>query len=428
MADKKKKKSNFSLRKLIYNDKYLIFISIILAVVIWCATSMSLSPQTTKTITVTATVDFTDSAASQLGIKCYGDETVNVDVTISCKKYLAKDITADDINVYLQTNYATSKGTLEIPIRAEADENANFTIESYYPTVYKAYFDVEDEKNMDIEVAYDNTDFIEDGYVMGEAVLSEKAVTVSGAQTYLSQVDRVVANVSVDDKLSESLTLDLQLTAVDINGDEVSYVEILTKNETVTLTIPVLKQTTLDVTSSFTGNPGNIDTSDFTVAYSVDSVNAGVLDGTDIDTANVGNIDFSLLTVGENVFTFNTDDIESFTVLDDIDEITVTVTVPDTYSTEEFYVDGANVEILNLPDGYKAEVASLSSYGITVVGSEDDLSSLSSSDIKLTIDLSSITDSIESGVEEYEAVAAVDGSDTCWIYGNYTAQIRIYQE
>ena len=207
MAEKNQK--SFSFKKLIYNDKYLIIISIVLALVIWCATSMSLSPETTKTVSVPLTVDLTDSAASQLGIKCYGEESVNVDVTISCKKYLAKDITADDINVYLQTNYITSKGNLEVPIKAEAGENAGFTIVSYYPTVYRGYFDVEDEKVMDIDVAYANSDFIEEGYIMGEALLSENSVTVKGPKSYVSEVDKVVTNVAVEDKITQTQTINL---------------------------------------------------------------------------------------------------------------------------------------------------------------------------------------------------------------------------
>ena len=82
--NKKDKKTNFSLRKLIYNDKYLIIFSILAAVVVWIAASMNLSPETTKTITVPVNVDFSDSAAEHLGLKCYGDETFDVDVTISC--------------------------------------------------------------------------------------------------------------------------------------------------------------------------------------------------------------------------------------------------------------------------------------------------------------------------------------------------------
>lgn len=425
MAEKKKNK--FSLRKLIYNDKYLIIISIVLAVCIWCATSMNLSPETTKTVTVPVTVDFTDSAASQLGIKCYGDEKIDVDVTVSCKKYLAKDISSDDLNVYLQTNAVTSKGNYDVPVKVEAATTADFKIVSYYPTAYHAYFDVEEEKVMDISIEYANDDFIEEGYVMGEALLSESSVTVKGPKSYVSQVDKVVSNISFDSKIKTTQTVNAAISAVDSFGSTVDYISFVTKNDNLTLTIPVLKRTTLDVTSSFTGKPTNLDASEFNVKYSVNSVNAGVLEEADISQANIGNIDFSGLTVGDNEFKFNTNNMESFAVLDNINEITAVVTVPSTYTTKTLYVNGNNVEITNIPQGYKAEVAALSSYSVTAVGKEDALEGLTSSNVKLMVDLSAINGDTAEGVVSYNLTAALDSSDTCWIYGSYKADIRIYK-
>lgn len=421
------KKSKFSIKKLIYNDKYLIIISIILALIIWCVTSMSLSPETNKTITVPLAVDFTDSAATQLGIKCYGDDSIDVEVTVSCKKYLARDITADDINVYLQTNTVTSNGNLEVPIKVESGENADFKIVSFYPTVYRAYFDVEDEKVMDINVQYDNEDFIAEGYVKGENLLSESSVTVKGPKTYVSEVDRIVANVAFDEQISTTQTVALKLLPVNKNNQVLDYVTLSSKNENITLTVPVLKRTTLDVTSSFIGKPAGVDTTAFGINYSVASVNAGVLEEAGIKQANIGNIDFSKLTVGDNTFSFKTSSMESFTVLDDIDEITATVTVPDSYKTSTIYVNGKNVEITNVPDGYKAEVVSLSSYSVTAVGEEEGLNDLSTANVRLHADLSSLGDNIKEGVNTFNLTATLDNSDACWIYGDYTVSIRVYK-
>lgn len=426
MADNSKKK--FSVRKLIYNDKYLIIISIVIAIIFWCVTSMSLSPETNKTISVPITVDFTDTAASQLGIKCYGAENVDVDVTISCKKYLAKDITADDINAYIQANTVTTTGNKEVPIKVEGRENGDFKVVSYYPTVYKAYFDVEEEKVMDIDVSYENKDFIEEGYVMGEALLSENNVTVKGPKSYVTTVDKVVSNIKFDEKIKETQTFDLKMNAVDSSGNAVDYVSIVSKNENVSLTIPVLKRTTLDVTSSYIGNPPKVNLSDFSISYSVNSVHAGVLEEADIKQANIGNIDFSHLTVGENEFVFDTNKMESFAVLDNINEIKATVTVPDTYKTTTLYVDGSNVEFSNLPNGYKAEIASLNSYSVTAVGLEDDLKGLTSSNVKLLIDMSSIKKKPKEGVSTFNITATLENNDTCWVYGEYKASVRVYKK
>lgn len=363
-----KKKSNFSIRKLIYNDKYLIIFSIVAAVVIWIATSMSLSPETTKTITVPVNVDFSNSAAAQLGIKCYGEETLDVDVTISCKKYLAKDITADDLNVSLLTNTVASKGNLEVPIKVESGENADFKIQSYYPKVYEAYFDVEEEKSMNIEVDYENEDFIADGYIKGEPLLSETTAVVKGPKTYMSRVKRLVANVSIDKKLKETQSFDLNLRAVDSNGDTVDYVSVNTGTANLTLTIPVLKEMQLNVTTSFTNKPESVDTSAFKIQYSKNVVNAGVLEGAGIVDANIGNIDFSQLKIGVNKFTFDVSTLESMVILDDVKEITATVYVPSTFKKNDISVDKSAVAVTNIPDGYEANVTAISKNEVTVIG------------------------------------------------------------
>lgn len=422
-----KRKSKFSVKKLIYNDKYLIIISIVLAIVIWCITSMNLSPETNKNIIVPVAVDFTDSAAEQLGIKCYGDDMIEVEVTITCKKYLARDITADDLNVYLQTNTVTSKGNLEVPIKVEAAESSDFIIDSYYPTVYRAYFDVEAEKVMNIDVQYPEDDFIADGYVSGDALFSENSVTIKGPKTYVNSVERVVSSISFDSPLNSTKTVELKLLPVDKNDQTVDYITFIKKNDNVTLTIPVLKKEVLDVTSSFTSRPSGIDVSDFDIRYSVKSVNAGVLEEADIKQANIGNIDFSRLTVGENTIEFDADSVEGFTILDNIEKITATVTVPEKYKTTTLYINGRNVEINNIPDGYKAEVVSLSSYSATAVGEESNLFALSGANVRMTVDLSSLKGNVKEGVDTYNLTPMLDNCDGCWLYGDFTASIRIYK-
>ncbi|MCD7796956.1 MAG: hypothetical protein LUG95_04955 [Clostridiales bacterium] len=422
--ENKAKKSKFSLRKLIYNDKYLIIFSVLAAIVVWIIASMSLSPETTKTVAVPVTVDFSDSAASQLGIKCYGDETIDVDVTVSCKKYLAKDITYDDLNVTLQTNTVTTKGNHEVPIKVEASsENASFTVQSYYPTVYTAFFDVEDEKTMNITLDYDDEDFIADGYIMGEPLLSQTTAVVTGPKTYVSQVKSLVSTISIDDKLRTTQSVDLPVSAVDSSGSTVDYVSIDTSSDNLTLTIPVFKKTTFDVSVSFTNIPSDVDISNFTVAYSNETVDAGVLEDADIEEANIGNIDFSQLTVGENEFSFDVSNFESMVILDNISEITVTVTVPSDYSSQSVSVDKSAVTVTNLPDGYKAVVNSLSSSAVTVIGDETALSG-----IGLVVDLSSYKNNITDGANDYELTASVENSSSCWVYGNYTANVTITKE
>ena len=414
------------MRKLIYNDKYLIIISIVLSLVVWIATSINLSPETTKTITVPVTVDFSGSAAEQLGLKCFGDESIDVDVTVSCKKYLAMEVSADNINISLDTNAVTNSGYTDVPIKVDTNNNSDFKVTSYYPTVYRAYFDIEQEKTMDIDIRYTNEDFIADGYMMGEPLLSESTVTVRGPRTYVSQVESVVSNVNIEKELNQTTSMDLSLTAVDSYGSRVSYITIDTGGESLTITIPVLKEMTLDVSASFTGKPSRVSTADFDIAYSVKRVSAGVLEDADIKVANIGTIDFSQLNVGENKFTFNVNSMKGIVVLDNIDTITATVTVPSDYVSTTVNVNTSNGSVINVPDGYKATVTSISSNEVTVIGKEENVENLTSSNIKLVVDLSKIdSKEIKTGLTTFDAATAVEKSDTCWVYGKYKVTVNI---
>ncbi|MDD6728295.1 MAG: hypothetical protein PUE08_03630 [Eubacteriales bacterium] len=419
------KKNKFSIRKLIYNDKYLIIFSIFAAIVVWVAASMNLSPQTTKTVTVPVNVDFSNSAAEHLGLKCYGDETIDVDVTVSCKKYLAKDITAEDFNVTLQTNTVTTKGNLEVPIKVEAvSENADFNITGYYPTIYKGYFDVEAEKNMDIEVNYESHDFVADGYIMGEPLLSETTAVVSGPKAYVSQVKKLVASVSFDEKINTTQSIDLAVSAVDSNGSSVDYVSVSTGSDNLTLTIPVLKEKELTVTTSFTNKPETVDVSNFRISYSNEKVNAGVLEDADIKEANIGNIDFSQLKPGTNTFTFDVSNLESMVILDNISEITVTVRVPLTYEQKKISVDKSVVAVTNIPEGYEATVNTINSSNATLVGTEKNLDA-EGIGVGFVVDLSAYENNITEGSSDYIMTATVENSKSCWVYGEYTANVTI---
>ena len=387
---------------------------------------MNLSPETSKTITVPVTVDFSDTAADQLGIKCFGDEKVDVDVTISCKKYLAKDITADDINVYLQTNVVTSNGNYDVPIKVDTNENADFKVTSYYPTVYRGYFDVEDEKVMDVDIQYSSDNFVEDGYTMGQPLLSESTVTVKGPRSYVSQVASVSATVNVENKLKATTSMDLVANAFDSTGSKVNYVTVETGGENLTITIPVLKAMDLDVTANFAGKPSKININDFNVTYSVNRVSAGVLENVNITEAVIGSIDFSKLKAGQNKFTFNVESLDGFVILDNIKEIEATVTVPSGYADKTVSVGANNIKIINAPKGYKASVVGISNSNVTVIGTESNLESLSGSNVTLVVDLSGIDEKkVKEGVSSYKITTTLGNSDTCWIYGDYTADVKI---
>lgn len=428
MSNQEKQKK-FSIRKLIYNDKYLIIISVLAAICIWIATSMNLSPETTKTITVPVTVDFSDSVTEELGIKCYGEESFTVDVTVRAKKYLAKDITSDDLNVRLQTNTVTTTGTHEVPINVTSNDNAEFSVDSYYPTVYTAYFDVPEEQEMEIKLNYSSDDYIADGYVSGENLLNEPSVVVSGPKTYVSRVSEVVADVSIQSKLQETATFNIEPKAVDVYGNTVDYVSLKYGAEKITLTVPVLKVVDLNTHVTLADAPETVDLSKIDVAYSVNSIKAGVLESAGIKAAELGEVRFSSLKVGRNIFTFDVTQLEGITVLDDTEKVTVTVTVPSDYRSKDITVAPTGVKLNNIPDGYAAKVTALDTRAVTIIGPKSSIDKLKAKNVVLSCDLTAKKgEKIQTGEQQYRVTVVISGVNGVWTYGTYNATVDIKEK
>ncbi|MCD7872536.1 MAG: hypothetical protein LUG21_04425 [Clostridiales bacterium] len=418
---KQKKRGKFSLRKLVYNDKYLIIMSVIAALVIWVTTSINLSPETTKKITVPVSVDFSGTLAEQLGIQYYDSKDITVEVTISCKKYIAREIKENDINAYLRTNSVTSTGYHSVPIIVQAVDGAEFTIKSYSPTTAEGFYDVADSVEMPVQLNFSNKDFTADGYVSGTPTLSVEQVTVNGPKTYVSQVSKVSASVDLQSGLTESQLVDLTPVALDANGNKVDYVTIDTA---VSANIPILKVETIKPKVNFINAPADAQ-SLFDISYSVSSVQAGVLETAGITDLTLGDINFADVSPGENKFTFDVTNLNGILVLDGTTEVTVTINVPDDYETKTFSVSRGDI-VLNTPDGYTANILSLSSYEITVAGSSDTINNISKSNIVLSCDLNPESGkTVSTGTNTYAVNISVKDYSDAWVIGTYTAEISV---
>lgn len=422
MANEKKKRK-FSLRKLVYNDRYLIICSIIAAVVIWVVTSMNLSPETTKKITVPVSVDFTNTLAEQLGIDYYGNSNLTVEVTISCKKYLAKDIDEKDINASLQTSNVTSTGYMSVPIGVSIADDAEFKIQSYYPTSAQGYYDVAQESTMPLELNYTNESFAADGYVVGDVALNQSMVIVKGPRTYMSNVEKVVADVTLENGLTESQRINLQPKAVDENGNAVSYVSVtLPEGENFVATIPILKVQNLKPAVSFVSGPDNA-SSFLDIEYSVNSVQVGALENSEHNVLNLGNISFAELNVGKNVFEFDTANLSGIKVLDGTEKITVTVTVPDDYAAKDIAVYRRDIK----PDlqNYNVNVTGISSNSVRVVANSSVIDSIDKSSLVLSLAPMEGEDEINENTKVCRLSISVNANGNCWVIGTYTVNVNV---
>lgn len=60
----------------------------------------------------------------------------------------------------------------------------------------------------------------------GRACSTSRMWWISGPKTYVARVSKVVADVNLNDKLSETATINIEPKAVDVYGNKVDYISL----------------------------------------------------------------------------------------------------------------------------------------------------------------------------------------------------------
>jgi hypothetical protein len=418
-------KSKFSLKRLIYNDKYLIVISILLAVLVWTVLSINIGSDESKTIKVEVPISLGDEIADQYGLQYYtSQDTVELKVTITGAKYVVGQVTEDDLQINYDTSNITKTGEHSIPILVtNSSKNLDFDVSSISPSSIDAYFDVPKSKTFSLNLHYDETN-VADGYVFGEPILSVDKVIVSGPQTYVNKIERTLVDVDFGDEtdLTEPYTADCDIE-IEGTGIETNYLTITTRTDDetpiskVTATLTVLKKTSLPVTVDMEDQPFDIGDA-VSISYSVDEINAGILDSADITEAVIGTVNFNQLTVGDNYFEFPVKNLQGITVLDDIKTVSVKVSVASTYTTDTLNLSKNDIQVEGIPDGYSAVVKSVDKTNITVVKPSD--VDIDSDDLEIKVDVSEQNDD-----NTYPAQITIKSNNNAWVYGEYNAVVEL---
>ena len=423
MAEKNIRKS---IKKLIFNDRYLIIVSLVLAVIVWIITSLNIGDVESKTIKIQAPIKLGDEMSEQLSMQYYSlQDSIDINVTFSGAKYVIGQVDENDFKVVFDTSAVNRTGEQSIPILVTNNSNLDFTVTGTYPSSIDAYFDVNMTKSFDVEVDFDENNVAE-GYVFGFPVLSEDKVIVSGPKTYVDQIERAFLTVDFGENtaLTEPYKAESNIEFEGI-GVESNYLTITSRTDTnnpitaVSYTIPVLKKVTLPVSVDLEDAPEGIDEGSITINYSKDSIEAGVLDSADISKAVIGTINFSKIGTGKNTFDFDVTNLKGITPLDEnLSTITATVNVSSSYEYKSISIKRSDIVVEGLSEKESANVTNLSRYHITVVAPK--VVQTSSLELELKVDVSERKDD-----NKYPITVSVLNNDNVWVFSTYTATIDI---
>lgn len=421
MANNKK----FRLQTLLYNKKFLIGFSFLMALVIWIAVTLNESPVIEKTIK-DVPVEIDMSVPKQLGYETFGDTKFKVDVTVKGKRYLLGDnvLDADDIKVVALTSQVGDVGKYILQLKATPkNSNSGFKVISKSMEYVDVYFDIPKKVEMTISPKITVKDELLESneYIEDTTVLSRKKAVLSGPATEINRVKEVQAKVTVDKPLNSTETFQTKLDLYDGNGSQdFKYINI-ESGENVSVTIPVYKKAKMTASVEFTNAPNDYQKNSLGIKSKPNTINIAAPENaiSGLSSICVGKVDFSKISNIKNKFTFYSKDFTGFKLLDNIESVSVEIDASN-MKRKTVDIDTSKISLLNQDNRFNISLSKVKLNGVAIIGPENALENISSDNIEAKIDLSEVQ--LKKG-KNYVNVPLILSSDKCWIYGKYSVQI-----
>lgn len=305
-------KSKFSIEEILANNKALAVISFLLAAILWLSISINQAPEIERVVEdVKVTID--SSVPDQLGYEAFGIDDVYVDITVKGKRYLVGDnvLSADDFTVTAVTSHVDAPGVYSLQLKATAkDLDSSYTIVSKSMDNIEVYFDTPKTAEFlvetNVECLSDEIIFSDD-YVTSDPIPSVEKIKVTGPSTEVDKIQHIVASVQTKGNLKATDTLPATLTVADAYGAEIKYLDLTPAADSITITIPVYKKTTLPITvdlenvpTKYLENPPVITSVPESIDVAVDAKKLSTL-----DAISIGKVDFNDLMPGLNTISMD---------------------------------------------------------------------------------------------------------------------------
>ncbi len=431
----------FSLSGLMHNRKAMIVFSLIAAVFIWGSVVYGASGDEERSLRLTVPVDLTDTYAGSLGLCVIGENTFEVQVTVTGKPSVIFQLDEEDLRVRADTStiYSAGKKSLSV-IATRNSTESDYTIASVYPSTVTVTCDYWDT-GLTYKVGVDTGDVKvadEKQHRLGDAVLDttllpDGNVTLEGPRSVTSQIDSIVARITESATISETQAFGATLVALNEKGEEVDVSSCkFTGLETpdVNVTVPVWVARTVEFTCDMLNVPAGLAGNKELLTISPSSI---VVVGPEADVVafaesvkKLPTLDFDHLAPAGLTQKIALNVPSSVRVLDDTKEVTLSVNLGD-YSAKSFTINMGtaenNVTVSGLPAGMTATVPT-QSVTFMVVGKARQLEKL---DVEDFVGEIALAGEVIAGMERYTLRIINKAYDTMWVcYGEDAAGISVY--
>lgn len=429
------------LNTLLYNKKFAVTLSVILAFALWLGIAMIENPVRQQTFSdLSATVTLDGTAAADLGLGIVSDvASQKFSLTISGPNYIVSALKAEDFSLSASTVEINSAGVFSLDIAADSSGKSGFTITSISPSSIDVVVDFIDTKEFTIVPKLIGVSASE-GLVAETPVIADSqqtTVTVKGPRSTIEKIASVTTYAEVNTTLSNSQTFNTDVDLCDANGkllyrytaDGTVYdanQNIIT-NSYLTLSFtnvkviqPISKRKVVPCKPVFNNLPAGITAAD--VKYKLSQKEVTIIGTPEIvdkiDSFSLSPINFWDVSTSNSKFESTITLPDGVRFLESVDLFTVEI---DTSKYAETTINIKDIRCKGLSDGLKAKTDK-QIRNVKICGPKDVIKKIKSSDLFAVIDLTDKT----AGAYTVELTVKSDVYDNVWQLGTYNVSVTVY--
>lgn len=414
----------FSLRKIFSNDRAVLVISLLMAIVCWFFVALSVDTEASVAVEgVPVNLTGQSSVLDSLELHAIDADNLKVSVHIRGERLVVGAIDRDDIRIIADLSRVSGPGTVEIPLTAVNNTNQDFSIISVSPATLTVKFDRMQTRSLPVQASINGLT-VGDDYVVESETVTPAVVTLTGPENEVSRVASCVVNVEVNDTLEKPTSFQSDILLLDSAGDPVESEYITMDAQQAEVVIPVKKIEVLPLVVEFINIPTGFPMEE--LSYKLSNSTIKVAGNPDVlarySEISLGYIDMKELDFSRD-YTFDVTLPSGFTNVDHLETVEVLF---DETNIEEGQFTINTFTIKNRPASYEVQVTTTRLSNVRILGDKDILSTLTSDDIIAEIDLSERN--VQPGQFSVPVKIYLPTRGFVWAVGDYNAIINVKEK
>ena len=417
------KLKSFSFKKLLYNKRFTIPLSIFLSFVFWIVITVEQKPVIQRSFSdMTVNVNLENTFAAENDMQIIGDiSQQRFTVLVMGQNHIVTSLSAADINLYASAASVDSPGEYDLTVSVTDASSSDYDVISITPKTLKVTFDYIETREFTVTALAEGA-AAPNGLIADTPVVSgmeSNTITIVGPRTVVNSIETVTAKAEVNKTLSQSETFDANIILTDSEGNEISQENLQISSSNVKITVPISKKKTVPVKVDFSNTPKE---------FNKDSINAMVnhseitIIGTPetvdkINEVSLSPIDLTTLTAKTSTFEVSAKLPEGVRMFDSIESFVVTVNLS---SYREKTITVSNVKYSGLSSGLTAGGFS-SIKNVKICGPSSVIRNLSESVAYAAINLADK----KAGEHVVNAIISFEGYDNVWAVGTYETTVNV---